>query len=320
MILLTFNSKDFNTYKITFIFGLGLIGRSIVSSLINPTVPLHKLEFPYSWIDFQAQKTHQKSIIKYLLKFKKSVDQSKINNVNFIWSAGVSAFSAKSEELHKELISFKNTIDFFEAIRTIFNKANFSFHLISSAGGLFEGQCNVNENNTPNPLRPYGLFKLEQENFLISKDLDSKVFIYRPSSVYGYSDLASSRLGLINVLIQHAVRYKVSTIYAAMHTLRDYVLVNDIGRFIANNISSPSLSHKIFVLATGRSSTILEIIRKIETIVGRKLYIRYIANDVNSANNSYSYKILPDGFNPTDIDTGIRKIYINSTGIKYTSQ
>ena len=318
MILLTCSSKDFNAYRLIFIFGLGLIGRSIVSSLRNPASLLYKLEFPYSWIDFQAQKSHQKSIINYLLKFKENAGQSKITNITFIWSAGISVFSANSKELKNELISFKNTIDFFEAIQTIFNKANFSFHLISSAGGLFEGQCNVNSNNTPNPLRPYGLFKLEQEHFLISKNLDSNIFVYRPSSVYGYSGLAPSRLGLINVLIQHAVRYKVSTIYAAMHTLRDYVLVNDIGRFIANNTFSPSLSHKVFILATGKPSTILEIIRKIETTVGRKLYIRYIPNDMNSANNSYSHKILPDGFNPTDIDTGIRKIYMNSISIKHS--
>ena len=40
------------------------------------------------------------------------------------------------------------------------------FFLVSSAGGLFEGQRNVGDRSQPSPMRPYGFLKLRQEKLL----------------------------------------------------------------------------------------------------------------------------------------------------------
>ena len=44
------------------------------------------------------------------------------------------------------------------------------FFLMSSIGGLFEGQALINSESNPKPLRPYGKLKLSQEGYLQSKD------------------------------------------------------------------------------------------------------------------------------------------------------
>jgi UDP-glucose 4-epimerase len=40
------------------------------------------------------------------------------------------------------------------------------FHMMSSAGGLFESQTHCSEHSIPRPLRPYGTGKLMQERAL----------------------------------------------------------------------------------------------------------------------------------------------------------
>lgn len=305
-------------HGIILIFGFGLIGRSIVFALPKYTIFSSKNELPYSWTDFKQQQKDKELIVKYLLNWKKNKN-NKILRINFIWSAGKGGFNASEQELESELISFINTVNFSEKIQSLFPTSQSFFHMLSSAGGLFEGQCNINNSNIPNPKRPYGHIKLKQECYLLEKNLNIQKFIYRPSSVYGFAG-HSSRIGLIPTLIQNAIQYKVSPIYGGMHTLRDYIIANDVGNFIAKKTIYPIFNEKkLFILATGKPSTILEIIRKIESIFGRKFYVRYEASNINSANNTYSPQVLPDLFEPTSLEYGIRKTYMDLIGKKHGS-
>ena len=71
--------------------------------------------------------------------------------------------------------------------------------MISSAGGLFEGQTFCDARSAPTPQRPYGEGKLNQEQLAWGRKGDAKIHIFRPSSVYGVSP--SGRIGLVTALI-----------------------------------------------------------------------------------------------------------------------
>ena len=61
--------------------------------------------------------------------------------------------------------------------------------------------------------------------------------VYRVSSVYGIID-TRYRMGLIPTLLRDGLRRQVSTIAGSPSTLRDFVWLEDVGRYIALDILS----------------------------------------------------------------------------------
>src|SRR6185437_6053098 len=184
--------------------------------------------------------------------------------------------------------------------------AQHSFHLISSAGGLFEGQKHVDRTSVPRPLRPYGHAKLEQERLLSRLPGQTRKIIYRLSSVYGFSG-TGTRFGLVNTIIQNSVRRQSSNIFGNLHTIRDYVLVSDIGQFVADRLRHLDLNSHIFSLASGKPTTIFEMLKRMEKIVGRRFFYTFDSVRKNATDMSFSPAILPQFWQPTDLETGLRK-------------
>ena len=213
------------------------------------------------------------------------------------------------KDAETEMEAYRDVVVLVKEIHRNLHDAPVFFHMVSSAGGLFEGQCNVTSDTPPQPVRPYGILKWGQEKYasnLCGSGLN--VLIYRPSSVYGYIG-KDGRLGLVPTLIHNGRHMKVSYIFGSIDTLRDYVLASDIGIFIADSILEPDSGFRLFTLASGKPSTIFEILRSVEGLLRRKLYLQFNATDRNSAHNSYSRSILPGAWKPTDLQTGIRRTY-----------
>lgn len=313
--MIVLSSDDFK-WNIVLIFGLGLIGINIFISL-KQKAGFSIYELPYSWIEKSDRKNHTKAIVTYLAnqieKFRKFGYSINDGQISFLWCAGRGGFGMTEAELESEMKTFQDVVALAEETQILFPNPHYAFHMLSSAGGLFEGQCEVEHDTIPNPIRPYGLLKLKQEYYLCGRNTDMANFIYRPSSVYGFAGVGR-RLGLIPTLIQNAFKYKVSNIYGGMHTLRDYVLASDIGHFVADNILNYSFKSQSYILVSGKPSTISEIVRKIELIVNRKLYVHYEASNANSASNSYRIEVFPQSWAPTDIQTGIRRTYFELIG------
>lgn len=307
MLLIGYNNPVEDTYGLLLVFGAGLIGCNVIFSLQK--YAFSQVEMPYSWSDLKRQGEDERLIMKRLATWSNIFPNKKLECIGIIWSAGKGGFNSSESELKNEMVSFKNVIELLEKIQAIFPNLHYSFHMISSAGGLFEGQCNVGIDSIPNPKRAYGFLKLNQECYLLEKNLGVPKVIYRPSSVYGFAG-SGRRLGLVPTLILNAIYYKVSTIYGGMNTLRDYIFAGDVSKFIVSNILHPPHKNGVFILANGKPSTICEIVHKIEFVVGRKFYVCYKSSDVNSADNSYLRQPAPC-FDLTDLDTGIRKTYIS---------
>ena len=286
------------------IFGVGLIGTHLVRNLFQYQYKL-TLSLPFSWQDPAHQKKETANILDCIRNLMKN--PAPTIRIDVVWSAGKGGFGMSQNDTLSEMDSFSEVVKMAIDMLRENPSCLVRFHMLSSAGGLFEGQRNVNTVSLPAPGRPYGFLKLAQEKIL--SDCDELVqFIYRPTSVYGFAGL-NHRLGLIPTLLWNGFKNKVSTIFGAPETLRDYVWADDIGAFMAGVISSQKALSDQFILAAGKPSALFEILNRVEKILNKRLYCHYIKSGSNAEHNTFSMNIRPFGWNPLDLETGIRKTH-----------
>ena len=235
-----------------------------------------------------------------------------LSRVDIVWAAGSGGFSSKTLELKPEFCAFETVLTLSQKLYELFPQKKACFHLISSAGGIFEGQRFVNSNSMPMPIRPYGELKLAEEEYL-SKSLYGlyDLLIYRPSSVYGLS-IIGNRKGLISTLLHCAERGQVAQIFGGQDTLRDFVYVDDIGRFVVDRLFDSAITNSTYMLVSGKSTAMIEVINFVEYIVSKKLYLQFWPVSSNALDNSYSQAVLPGSWSPIDIRTGIAKTYMQT--------
>jgi UDP-glucose 4-epimerase len=302
------------------IFGVGLIGLPIVNWLkLRSGCYVHAL--PFSWNDGNRQEIECSDIARYItecIKGSSSYDGAFLNTkVSIVWAAGKGGFGATAEALEPELASFRCVVDMAASLREELLNSDHGFHMLSSAGGLFEGQRNVHPATVCRPIRPYAMLKERQEEYAVERIGGVSLSIYRPSSVYGYNR-HGSRMGLVPTLLENGIQRRVSRVFVDMNTLRDYVLAEDVADFIGRKIVEGHWGEDevaIFTLASGRASSVFEVKRHIERLLGRRIYVQYQPGPVELEHNTYNRTALPDGWRAMDLETGIRfvhsRIYAN---------
>jgi nucleoside-diphosphate-sugar epimerase len=296
-------------------FGMGLVGRAIVASLLRLS-DWTSQEFAFSWRDQSQRIADRSQIEQFLVGAKPIVEGGNaygIGRLDIVWAAGRAGFASSQSDVEQELEAFHDVVILSERLRQQAPMAHHAFHLFSSAGGLFEGQRQIDRESAPAPKRPYGALKLEQERHLAATSQEIMKLIYRPSSVYGYSG-TGLRVGLVSALVQNGIRHRVSRIFGEPHTIRDYVLASDIGSFLAKHLTAPPSNSQVFLLASGKPSSMFEMLHKIEQTVGRKLYCQFDSQPSNASHISFCKSALPVGWNPTDLDTGIRLTALQLSG------
>jgi UDP-glucose 4-epimerase len=313
--------------SIAAVFGVGLIGYHLVQNLCQRRYSIvHSL--PFSWHSPSHRKKETPDILDWIRNLMKSLDHDDsqhrgrlyalpfraginpvpANRIDFIWSAGKGGFGMSQNDTQAELNAFSEVLEMSMAVYREHPSCQVRFHMLSSAGGLFEGQRNVNADSQPAPKRPYGELKLAQEKILDYCD-ELVRLIYRPTSVYGFTGL-NRRMGLIPTLLLNGSKNRVSTIFGAPETLRDYVWADDVGAFMAEIIASNISASGRFFLASGKPSAVFEVLIRIEKILNKKLFCHYIKSGGNAEHNTFSTETRPVGWNPVDLETGIRKTFL----------
>ena len=284
------------------LFGHGLIGRSITAAL-GKNRQVRMASLPFTWDDAQARTRELHAIERRILD--RAAGHPHLDRVDLIWAAGRSGFDAPDEQTAAELAVFGEIVSFAARLQDSSPDARHAFHLLSSAGGLYNGQRNVGRASVPRATNPYGHAKLKQERQLHLALSHTQRLIYRPGSVYGFAG-PGTRLGLVAALIHNSIRHQTSRIFGNPHTIRDYVLNADVGKFIRDRLDDPELRPGTFLLVSGKPTTIFEILEKVSHVVGRRVYHRFDNAPSNAADISFSRAALPRSWQPTDIETGIR--------------
>lgn len=273
------------------IFGLGLVGGAIATT-VERRLDQPGRDMPYPWADAPRRAESRRHLRELL---------SSMDRVDIVWSAGNSGFGSNAAAMAAETTLVSELIDLAQALKPADGAV--AFHLLSSAGGLFEGISPVERGTVPRPLRPYGTGKMAQEALLSRTGLAAQ--IYRPSSVYGYR--RGGRLGLVAALLRNAQEGQVTRIAGAADTVRDYVLAEDVGRFVAARVLTEATAPVApLLLASGRPAAIGEIVWIVRRIVERPVLLQYATAPDNARHMSFRPSALPKGWRPTVLETGIR--------------
>ena len=278
------------------LFGVGLVGTAISQHLVRSGGYTYS-RFPFAWDRPGMQSSQLERVLVELDDQRQAV---------FVWAAGSGGFSLTPRESASEHMAFRLVLRAAEA--DAMNRSfKAPFHLVSSAGGLYEGQRLIKRDTAPQPLREYGRLKLAQEADLLQcAALTSR--IYRPTSVYGPIS-ESGRQGLIPTLVSNGLSQTLTILVGDRQTLRDYVLVEDIGRFISGSIQNPtSGAVDPMILASGRPVTLDEIVSSVEQQLRRRVFVA-VGPPTNAQNITFHSDSSPPGFEATDLQTGIRWIY-----------
>jgi hypothetical protein len=299
------------------VFGVGLIGSAVTQSLAH-LANWHGDHVPLSWddVDLQRQQLDEISCrittLLHLAALSRRSGGSREtcgSRLQVLWSAGRAGFGSTESDAAPELNSFAAVADCVQRIAAKFPGLRVTFHHISSAGGLFEGQRRIVRGSIPSIRRPYGKLKLGQEAILEGMEHVVKR-VYRLTSIIGPAT-GPHRRGLVGKLIDDGIHHRTTCLVGQPSTLRDYVWHSDIGRYVAecildNKCADASCTH---VLASAKPSSIFEVIDVIESLFGRRLYTRTSPVLSNDADTTVSHEVLPPDWCATDLFTCVSRIY-----------
>lgn len=301
------------------VFGVGLIGQAIVDALESASTlrgEVHAL----SW-NQAAQRRRQLEGLEGLLGESPdrvggaAGNRRRGGHLGIVWSAGRAGFDAGEEDVAGELASFRDVLEAAERLAVARPERRVVFCLLSSAGGLFEGQRTVDATSLPAPRRPYGRLKLAQEKMLAASRAPLIRLVYRLTSVFGHIS-PNHRRGLIPTLVLNGIRHRVSSFSGRMDTLRDFIWVEDVATFVARVAlaGGEGRDGETAILASTKPSSLHEIKRLVETVLASPIYVTYSTERTNSADITFSPGVVPRGWQATDLQANVYKLYRRAVG------
>jgi len=304
--LILYQTKNNSEVYVTLLIGLGLVGSAIDMILAQDenNITRIKSKQKLAWADIDKSR----SIIQDFIE-ENSQGIKTASFLNIIWSAGKIGFGGSELDAENELEFFKQFIDTLnENIQAIKNLDFVQYLMISSAGGLYEGQLNFSNPKVYSPQRPYGRLKLLQEKYL-SDQSQNPTFV-RLSAVYSTTNFGG-RLGLIPTLFLNGIHNKVTRIFGNQTTLRDYILDLDVAKGINRIISEKDHSIKYHLFASGHSISIFQMKTIIERIICKKIYFNFEYLKTNDLSMAYSSKVISNHFQNTDLNVNLKILYQN---------
>ena len=283
------------------VFGVGLVGSALVESLLSrPGMRSASLSFPW-----RAPEDRDRALRTIASRIEADAGSSREGRRTIVWSAGRAGFGASREEAAEELSSVQSVLSLAQRVEEE-RRGRTRVVVFSSAGGLFEGQRRVDGRSAPAPRRPYGELKLEQESLVRRSGLPA--MIVRLSTVYGHAR-PGQRAGLVTTLLWNGIRREVSSIFGSMNTLRDFVWAGDVAAFVSDRMARDFDSVSTDLLASGRPTSIFEIQKIIEDLLGYKIFVSHAPRASNSEDITFAATALPEAWFPSDLRTNVGVVY-----------
>jgi len=126
----------------------------------------------------------------------------------------------------------------------------------------------------PEPIAPYGVEKLACEHYLhtFAKLYGVETVALRYFNVFGpRQDPSSPYSGVISVFVQRLLANEPITIFGDGQQSRDFVEVRDVveANLLAATVPASSVSGRVFNVARGERTTLLELASLLGTLAGR---------------------------------------------------
>jgi UDP-glucose 4-epimerase len=214
-----------------------------------------------------------------------------------------------------------NVIPFIKLLNTCKKKNISKFIYLSSGGAVYGHPTNskpLNEIAQTNPESPYGISKLINEKYLMlyGKAFSNGFVILRASNIYGIGQNVTVPQGIIGHLIKSVKTNNEINIWGDGESRKDYLYLEDFLQAIVKVIEDKVARNCIYNIASGKTSSINELIHTVEKIANKKISCNYspfknfdisnIALDNSLFRETYSWK-------PTTLlEEGIKHIYNNT--------
>lgn len=177
--------------------------------------------------------------------------------------------------------------------------------VIASSAAVYgnDGQLPKKEDMKPNPVSPYGNSKLMNEYIAENyhKQHGLRAICLRYFNVYGPRQSPKSEYaGVISKFIERMLRKERPVIYGDGEQTRDFVYVADVVKANILAMESEKVNSGVFNIATGRQTSIRELVKTINEILGTDIVptyqperpgdIRYSFADITKARRKLGYK------------------------------
>lgn len=148
--------------------------------------------------------------------------------------------------------------------------------IYASSGGAVYGEPHylpVDEEHGTDPISPYGASKLAGEKYvqLYGYNYGLRYAILRYANVYGERQDARGEAGVIAIFLDRIRKGRPLTVFGTGEQTRDYVYVGDVVR--ANLLALKR--EGVFNIATGRETSVNELIEIIAGVTGVKPEVEY---------------------------------------------
>jgi nucleoside-diphosphate-sugar epimerase len=95
--------------------------------------------------------------------------------------------------------------------------------------------------------------------------------------------------------------------------LRDFVAVDDVARFVLSKLRQTNrLKSNLFMVVSGKPSTIQEIQKIVEDAIKHKLYVNFLLDPSNEQDISFAPTVIPTGLQPSSLRQNIPMIYADA--------
>ena len=255
-----------NKEKILITGGSGFVGTNFISKLSTDKYEIFSLD-----ID-NPKKTIEK--INYInMDIRSKGIQSLLKKINpeiivHLAAQASVAISSRDPQLDND-INLNGSLNLF--LNTINSSLN-KFIFFSTGGAIYGEEIGkkFNENDLPRPLSPYGISKLNFENYLnyfSSKKISkSELTILRPGNIYGPWQNPDGEAGVISIFAKKMLNNEDVSIFGSGDEYRDYVYVDDVIDFIFKTLNLNVVG--TYNLASGISTKTIEIFENISDILG----------------------------------------------------
>lgn len=214
-------------------------------------------------------------------------------------------------EIEQNLLPFLNFMEL--ASKSNVKKVAF----VSSAGTIYGTTSGkVNEDSNKHPFSPYGIMKLNMENFLNYYKVKHNIHydIYRVSNVYGEGQNTSKGLGIINTFIENILKEGAVNVFGDGNNTRNYIYVQDVAQLMLHSIEQLQDS-QIFNISSNNTYSINELIEVMKKVIQEPFVVKYQTsrqsdNAFIDLDNTKISELKPH-FNFTDIEKGIYKTYVS---------
>lgn len=266
--------------KTAIIGGNGFIGSNLANFLIKKNKELKILD---KYID--ENKFNSNSLAIDFVKCDINNTSKLISYIKdcteIIWLVHTSVPSTSMTNIINDLNSNLNPlVNFLIELKKIDKIKKFIF---LSSGGTIYGEPEIKEpireNHIINPISNYGLTKFIQEKYisLILKFTQIKVFILRPSNVYGVNQNLDKPQGIIGHTFKSIENKIPIDLYGSGKVIRDFIYVDDLSQAIYNCLEFKSCNNNLecYNIGSQNGLAIIEIIKRIEKITKQKVKINY---------------------------------------------